>query len=110
MQTMTATTFNAVWGMMLDARCKVRIGGTRGTVIQKALTVGISREQFDTEQGSVNTATGNVRYLIADEPRMVAIGDVVEVDHGKGEWTRFRVLGRREVGGMVTLRVDAEFE
>jgi hypothetical protein len=102
--------FNACYGSLTEARCKVRVRGR--DVIEEALCAGIELERTNTEAGMHDGATGTVRFLRDNEPApRIKSGDVIEVK--MVHMTRYqslRVSVRNDIGGAVRCEVVAEFE
>jgi hypothetical protein len=85
----------------------------------EAFSTGVERARVVTDQGLIDGADGNVRYVLADEPAgwraptgggNVAInGQVLALTFADGSQQRVRVRTRRAMAGAVRLGVDAEF-
>ena len=107
---MTTDLFNKCFKAFPDAKGSLRIGGVNGIVIAGVHTGGITRARVSTDQGTVNIAQGTAKYLKADEDKTVAFGDVVELRSSNAlDYERVRIMGRRDVAGLVTLTLESEF-
>ena len=90
-----------------------------GTVAS-AFQSGMERIRQITEEGNVDGADGNIRYLTSAEPSAWAAetngapaidGQIVEIKfYGESEWVRFKVASRLPIQGAVRMNLLAEFE
>jgi hypothetical protein len=97
--------FEGAYAMLPDLRCSVRVKGK--AVITRALCSGIMEGNDATEQGLGLMAAGNLRFLEADEPSGIKIGDRIEVKRvAEAAYQFVRVAARVRVGGMVRLGVE----
>lgn len=111
------TAFNTIVAAFPENVVQLRYAGLEpdlaGT-IASAFCSGMERVRAQTDEGLVNGADGNVRYLTSAEPSAWADGingQVVEIlFYGESEWERFRVASRKPLQGAVRLNLLAEFE
>lgn len=118
-----STAFTAAKGAFPENVVDLRYSGNDDDLagsITGAFQSGMERVRFQTEEGNVDGAEGNVRYLTADEPSGWATetngkpainGQIVEIKfYGESAWTRFRVASRLPLQGAVRMNLIAEFE
>jgi hypothetical protein len=108
MQNMAATILTAAIAAFPDGACSVRVGRD---VIATALCTGLDEVKTATDQGNVIGFSGNVRYLLADEPREVKKGEVIEIKRAEdAAYFKVRAGVRHSSSGAVRLSITAEFE
>jgi len=104
--TMTKTLFDSAWASLPAARAQVRVDIV---VIEKALCTGIARQRENSDEGQVVGAESLVRYLKTPtfDPA-VKPGQIIEVDTtGNPQWSRVRVISRKDVEDVVHLETEA---
>ena len=104
---MALQTLAAITSSLTDGACTVRIGRD---VISSAHCSGLDDIRAETEEGVALGYSGNIRYLLADEPSVAKSGAVVEVKRTHdADYIKVRVAARHVIGGVVRLAVAAEY-
>jgi hypothetical protein len=100
-----AKAFEACYAMLPDARCTVRIRGK--AEIARALCTGVLEGSEPTDQGIALFYDGNIRFLEADDPGGIKVGDKIEVKRSHDtDWLTVRVAARMQVAGAVRLSLE----
>jgi hypothetical protein len=102
--------FVGMWQSMPAARVELR--RNRKTVSQ-ALSSGKQQDRMQTETGQVEDVNYTVKLLQTEESNLEPfnLDAVVEVKaHNSAEWRPYRIAGRRESGGILTLTLEDRYE
>jgi len=105
-----AITFDDIYDSLPDARAEIRIGVR---VYETALCTNVDFTRELTGQGMVSNSTVTARIKLSDEdPAYQLTPDkVIEVHHlASGQWVSFRIAGRRDIAGIITLALETPYE
>ena len=107
-----AEAFNALYNEIPDGRCSIRIKQRK--VLSTAWTSGLEIARINSDEGQIDTLTGDVRFLASAEPALgqtVKVGDTIQIkqDHD-ATYQDARVAGRYQKAGAVRLVLGAEFD
>jgi hypothetical protein len=101
--------FANLYSSLADARAQVRVGQN---VIERALTAGITLDKQGGELGTFEQAQMTVRLLASDElPRNpLTNGKRIDIKVGDQDWQPVRIMGRKNVAGVLTLMIQTPYE
>jgi hypothetical protein len=107
--TLGSTTFDDIYAVLTDAHAQVRIGTH---IIEQALTTGRMQVSVETDAGSTRESELNLRVKESDEDQRfpLAIGKTIEINHAGRGWERVRIMGRKNIAGIIMLDLETPYE
>lgn len=105
MNNIGSSMFAAAWQTLPDARAEIRVG----TDVLRAVTAGRMEARRDTDNGSFDGTTMNVRVEASSESQRnpLNIGRKVEFKHlDADEWAWLRIASRKQVAGVLLLTME----